>query len=46
MHRYTITIDEEVAKWLENEVAKKRFRNVSHGFEFAVNELILREGHA
>ncbi len=43
MRRETITVDEETAKWLAVEVAKKRFRNVSHGFEFAVNELMQKE---
>jgi len=43
MQRYTITVSEETARWLEKEVEKKRFRNISHGFEFAVNELVKKE---
>ena len=43
MQKLTITVSEETAKWLAVEVAKKRFRNISHGFEFAVNELIKNE---
>jgi Arc/MetJ-type ribon-helix-helix transcriptional regulator len=43
MERYTITVSEETARWLEKEVEKKRFRNISHGFEFAVNELMTRK---
>lgn len=43
MQKLTITVDEKTAKWLAIEVAKKRFRNISHGFEFAVNELMKKE---
>lgn len=43
MQRETITVDEKTAKWLAIEVAKKRFRNISHGCEFAVNELMKKE---
>lgn len=43
MQKLTITVSEETAKWLAVEVAKKRFRNISHGFEFAVNELMKKE---
>lgn len=44
MRRFTITVDEDIAVWLEEQVAAKRFRNVSHGFEFAVNELKKKTG--
>lgn len=37
--RYTISIDEEIGNWLESLVESKRFRNISHGFEFCVNEV-------
>lgn len=43
MQKLTITVDEKTAKWLAIEVAKKRFRNISHGCEFAVNELMKKE---
>lgn len=41
--RYTISIDENLGNWLENSVESKRFRNVSHGFEFCVNEVHKKE---
>ena len=37
--RYTISIDDETGEWLEGEVGSKRFRNISHGFEFCVNDV-------
>lgn len=32
-------IDEELIKWLDQQIKKKRFANRSHGFEFAVTQL-------
>jgi Arc/MetJ-type ribon-helix-helix transcriptional regulator len=43
MQKVTITVDEKTVHWIVEEVAKKRFRNASHGFEFAVNELMQKE---
>lgn len=41
MKRFTITVSDEVAAWIEKEVSEtKRFRNVSHGFEFGVHQLM------
>ena len=43
MARVNISVDDETLRWVEQEVEKKRFRNVSHGFEYAVNELVKKE---
>ena len=39
MKRYTISIDADLGDWIERLVESKRFRNVSHGFEFCANEV-------
>jgi Arc/MetJ-type ribon-helix-helix transcriptional regulator len=37
------TIDEELVKWIDSEIAKKRFASRSHGIEFALKQLIESE---
>ena len=37
--KVTVTIDEALVEWLDMEVEKRRFRNRSHGFEVALDEL-------
>ncbi|MGI0068971.1 MAG: ribbon-helix-helix domain-containing protein [Nitrosopumilaceae archaeon] len=37
--KISITIDEELIKWLDSQIKKKKFANRSHGFEYAVSEL-------
>jgi len=32
-------MDEELIKWLDTQIKKKRFANRSHGFEFAISQL-------
>ena len=34
--RITITIDKELLKWLDNNVANRVFANRSHGLEFLI----------
>jgi Arc/MetJ-type ribon-helix-helix transcriptional regulator len=43
MERITVTINTNVLEWLNREVKTCRFRNVSHGVEFAVYELMKKE---
>jgi metal-responsive CopG/Arc/MetJ family transcriptional regulator len=37
--KLSITVDEELLKWLDLQIKKKRFANRSHGFEFAISQL-------
>ena len=37
--KLSITVDEELLKWLDTQIKKKRFANRSHGFEFAMSHL-------
>ncbi|MFZ1075796.1 MAG: ribbon-helix-helix domain-containing protein [Nitrosotalea sp.] len=37
--KLSITIDEELVKWLDSQIKQKRFANRSHGFEFALVQL-------
>jgi metal-responsive CopG/Arc/MetJ family transcriptional regulator len=37
--KLSITIDDELVKWLDLQIKKKRFANRSHGFEFAISQL-------
>jgi len=41
--KVTITVDEEIIRWIEKEIAKKRFASISHAVEFALARLIERE---
>jgi len=37
--KLSITIDEDLIRWLDSQIKKKKFANRSHGFEYALNEL-------
>ncbi|MEX2059632.1 MAG: ribbon-helix-helix domain-containing protein [Nitrosopumilaceae archaeon] len=37
--KLSITIDEDLMKWLDTQVKKKRFATRSHGFEYALSQL-------
>jgi len=37
--KISITIDDDLVKWLDSQIKKKRFANRSHGFEYAISEL-------
>jgi Arc/MetJ-type ribon-helix-helix transcriptional regulator len=37
--KVTATIDDELVQWLDKEVEKRRFRNRSHGIEYAIAKL-------
>jgi len=37
--KLSITIDEDLIKWLDSQIKKKRFANRSHGFEYAVSQM-------
>jgi Arc/MetJ-type ribon-helix-helix transcriptional regulator len=39
----SVTIDEDLLKWLESQVKTKRFSSISHGLDFCVNEQKKRE---
>jgi Arc/MetJ-type ribon-helix-helix transcriptional regulator len=41
--KVTITVEKSLVHWIDEEVKKFRFRNRSHGFEFAVAELMKQE---
>ncbi|MGI0102798.1 MAG: ribbon-helix-helix domain-containing protein [Nitrosotalea sp.] len=36
--KLSITIDEELIKWLDSQIKKKKFANRSHGFEYALTQ--------
>jgi Arc/MetJ-type ribon-helix-helix transcriptional regulator len=39
----SVTIDENLIKWIEEGIKTKRFASVSHGIEFSISELKKRE---
>lgn len=39
----TVTLPEDVIKWLEREIEERRFSNISHGIEFALYQLMKTE---
>lgn len=41
--KISITIDDTLIKWLDNQIKKKKFASRSHGFEYALNELVENE---
>ncbi len=41
--KISITIEEDILKFLDKKVREKVFRNKSHGFESAVHELMKKE---
>lgn len=41
--KVTVTIDQELVEWIDQEVEKRRFRNRSHGFEVSVARLVESE---
>jgi len=41
--KVTITVDKKLLDWIEEQVKSFRFRNTSHGFEFAVAKLMETE---
>jgi Arc/MetJ-type ribon-helix-helix transcriptional regulator len=44
--KVTITVEKSLVDWIDREVEKFRFRNRSHGFEYAVAELMKNEKKA
>jgi Arc/MetJ-type ribon-helix-helix transcriptional regulator len=41
--KVTITVEKALVTWIDEEVKKFRFRNRSHGFEYAVANLMKEE---
>ena len=41
--KVTATIDDNLVEWLDKEVEKRRFRNRSHGIEYAIAKLKEKE---
>lgn len=37
--KFSVSIDENLLKWLDSQIKTKRFASRSHGIEFALNEL-------
>jgi len=37
--KLSITVDEDLLKWLDLQIKKKKFASRSHGFEYAVEQL-------
>ena len=42
--KISVAIDEDLLSWIEVQVQKKRFASVSHAVNFAVNDLMKRDG--
>ena len=36
----TITVDEEIIRWIEKQIARKRFASISRAVEYAVTRLM------
>jgi len=41
--KVSVSLDEDVLKWTDEEVEKKRFASLSHAVNFALNELRLKD---
>ncbi|MDE1876734.1 MAG: hypothetical protein KGH86_07920 [Thaumarchaeota archaeon] len=37
--KLSITVDEELIKWLDSQIKKKKFANRSHGFEYGLSKV-------
>jgi metal-responsive CopG/Arc/MetJ family transcriptional regulator len=37
--KISITVDEDLIKWLDSQIKAKKFASRSHGFEFALTQL-------
>jgi len=37
--KISITVDDELIKWLDSQIKKKKFASRSHGFEYALSQL-------
>ena len=37
--KFSVSVEEDLFKWLDSEIKNKRFASRSHGIEFALNEL-------
>jgi Arc/MetJ-type ribon-helix-helix transcriptional regulator len=37
--KISITVDDELIKWIDLQIKKKKFANRSHGFEYSVSQL-------
>ena len=35
----SVSLDEEILKWMDEQIATKRFRNRSHVMEYAIEQL-------
>ncbi len=41
--KVTITVDEEIIRWIEKGISRKRFASISHAVEYAVTRLMEME---
>jgi Arc/MetJ-type ribon-helix-helix transcriptional regulator len=39
----TVTLPKDVVEWLESQIRERRFRDISHGLEYAVYQLMKKE---
>ncbi len=37
--KLSITVEEDLIKWLDSQIKKRRFANRSHGFEYALTQV-------
>ena len=37
--KFSVSVDEELCKWLDEKIIEKRFASRAHGVEYAVSEL-------
>jgi len=38
-NKFSVSVEDDLLKWLDSEIKNKRFASRSHGIEFALNEL-------
>ncbi len=38
-NKFSVSVEDNLLKWLDSEIKNKRFASRSHGIEFALNEL-------
>ncbi len=38
-HKFSVSVDGDLCKWLDSEIEDKRFASRSHGIEYALNRL-------
>jgi len=43
MKRISVTVEDDLLKWLKDQVSEGRFSSISHGIRYALRELMKKE---